>query len=318
MGRRLGALLAATVFSFSLGCEYIDDTGGGGGIGGTVNFVQGFVFVRKDDRNLYIADKSDYAANAKLTTSGGVRHPSLSRDGKRVVFVHGSGADSELVVVASAGGTPTVVLPAASGRKNLRTPVFSPDGSKIAYAFDDGTGSAIGVVGADGSNDSKLVPTGASSLSFASPSFYPDGKNVLAIAGNNPASYDQLVKVSLDTGSVVESINNLGTEATNIANRAVISPDGAKAAFDGQLSTSLAARIFVIDLASKKVNRLTEYPSDTGANDGFPTWVGSGQVGFSSDTGGADQVYVLSSSTPTPTSGGLQVPSAIEPWFGPN
>ena len=76
-------------------------------------------------------------------------------------------------------------------------------------------------------------------------------------------------------------------------------------------------RIFVIGLSSQTVTRLTDYPADPTANDSFPTWVGSTQVGFSSDTGGNDQVYELAS-TAMMSSGGLVLPSAIEPWFGPN
>jgi hypothetical protein len=76
-------------------------------------------------------------------------------------------------------------------------------------------------------------------------------------------------------------------------------------------------RTFVMDLFSRAVNRLTNYPADQSANDGFPTWVGNDQVGFSSNVGGADQVYVIPANADR-SSGSLKVPTASQPYYGPN
>ena len=104
--------------------------------------------------------------------------------------------------------------------------------------------------------------------------------------------------------------NTLGAAATQISNRLVVSPDGTKAAFDGQISSG-RSRIFVIDLTSKSVQQLTNYPSEPDARDGFPSWVGADRVAFQSDYGGGDQVYALSSSAQG-TSGGIELPGAVE------
>lgn len=296
-------LLAAT------GCIPADDTGGGGGIG---SFTRGFVFV-KSDRNVYLADSSNYRATPiQLTTDGGNRHPSLSRDGRQVVYVHGG---NELDVVRAASGvSPTSIYVASGGRTNLRTPVFSPDGNFVVFAYDLAGTSVLGRVNVDGSGLRDLTS------GVASPSFYPTGGSVLAIAGPSSAQFSQLVRVDVLTGSPTNVAGSLG-QACTVVNRAVISPDGTRAAFDGRLFSggfcSGPTRIFVMDLGNRSVNQLTDYPGDPTAADGFPTWVGTDQVGFSSSVGGADQIYVLRANA-IMTSGGLVIPSASEPYYGPN
>ncbi len=299
-----------------LACPELDP-GGGGGIpdGGTgIDFSKGWVYVRKDDlRKVYIADSRDVSRTAPLSSHADARHPSLSADGRKVVYVRSVGSDTELWVISSSGGTPTRILSSDAAKRNLRTPVFSPDGKKIAFAYDEGAGSSIGVVNDDGSGFQRLAGGGA--LSYGSPSFYADGTAVLAAAGSSASGFNQIHKVPL-SGSPQPITNDLGNEAMVIVNRVVLSPSGTRAAFDGRLSSN-AVRIFVVDLTSKQVHRVTDYPGDPNAQDGFPAWVGPDSVGFSSNTGNADQVYVLPASAQK-TSGGLTLLGAVEPWFGPN
>ena len=318
--RATGFLVVAIIAS---GCQL---TGGGGGTGGgaggaggggamMTSFTKGYVYVRKDDRNVYIVDVSDLQTTARLTTSGGTRHPSISRDGKRVVFSRQTGADTEIATVGTLGGANTSVLSSSATVKNLRNPIFSKDGTKIFFTYDLGVASAIGVVNVDGTGFKSLA--GSSTFSYASPSLFADGLTMLAGAGNNGTNLTQLERVDAATGMATNVTNTLGTsfEGTTISNRAVVSPDGSKAAYDGRL-TSGSSRIFVINLTTKAVTQLTDYPGDPTANDSFPTWVSNDKIAFSSDTGGNDQVYVLPA-TATKTSGGLTLPSATEPWFGP-
>ncbi|MFZ5468562.1 MAG: hypothetical protein ACOZIN_03910 [Myxococcota bacterium] len=302
------------VLLLPLGCPLLNDDGGGGGSNSVV-FSKGFVFVRKDDRNVYVADEADLSTVGRLTTAGGAHHPSLSQDGRQVVFVQTNGGESAIQTVAVNGGAlPSTVFSSTATQKNLRTPVFSPDGRKIAFAYDEGASSSIGWVNADGTGFERLA--GGSALSYASPSFYSDGTRLLAIAGSSSATYTQLENIDLATGTATNVTSNLGPAALQVANRVVVSPDGSKAAFDARTSVG-GVRIFVIDLTSKEVGQLTEYPADPNVVDGFPTWVGISQVGFSSDSGGNDQVYALPANI-TKSSGGLKLPSAIEPWYGPN
>ena len=305
-------LLCASLLLSFFSCDLLTGGGGGGG-GGTINFQRGFVFLRPEDRNLYVADEKSYVDVQQLTTAGGARHPSLSKNGRVVVFVASTGSDTSLATVPVAGGAVSTVFQSTTTVKNLRTPVFSPDGQKVVFAYDDGAGSSVGVVNLDGSGFEKL---GGGALSYTSPSFLPDGLSVLVAAGAPGSGYNQVERITLSTKSAVNVASTLGNEAQQVVDRLVVSPDGSKAAFDGRIS-STGTRIFVMDLTSKAVTQLTDYPGEPGARDAFPTWVGNDKVGFSSDTGGAEQVYVLPASS-TKTSGGLTLPKALQPSYGPN
>jgi TolB protein len=250
-----------------------------------------------------------------LTSTSNVHTPSLTVDGKKVVFALQSASGSEVDVVAVTGGTPSTVISTATETtlSNLREPVMSPDGTKVVFACDQGGGSALGIVNADGTGFAIL----AASQTFISPSFYPDGTAVLAAAGSSVGTLTSLQKITLATGMSQSITGSLGNEAQTVANRVVISPDGTHAAFDGRLGSG-ATRIFTIDLANpNNITHVTDYPADPSANDTFPSWQGNATVAFSSDTGGNDQVYTVAS-TASLTTGSLVLPSAIEPWFGPN
>jgi len=301
------------------GCELLAGGGGGSGGGGggnnTLSFARGYVFVRKDDRNVYLADEKDLQVTARLTAGGGARHPSISSDAKRVVFARQTGADTELATVATTGGSTTAVLTSGPDVKNLRNPIFSKDMTKIFFVYDTGTSSKLGEINVDGTGFRSLA--GGSTFSYGSPSLYSDGRSMLAGGGNSSSALSQLERIDAATGMPTPVTNTLGLnfEGQQIANRVVVSPDGTKAAYDGRL-TAGSTRIFVVNLTTQAVTRLTDYPADPNANDSFPTWVGNDKIGFSSDIGGNDQVYVLPA-TSTNTSGGLTLPSAVEPWYGP-
>jgi TolB protein len=298
------------------GCELIGGGGGGtgggaGGGGGRLDFKTGFTFVRKDDRNVYVADESDYSTVAVLTNSANVRTPSLSRDGKRIVFVRGTGMSAEIAIVSSSGGAVSTVLASTALASNFKTPVFSPDGTRIAFSYDDGTSTSIGLVNVDGTGFAKLV--GGGPLAYASPSWSPDGNTIIAAAGNVGLPLTQIERIDVATGTPQSVTNALGSEALGIAGRLVLGPDGTRALFDGRVASGVT-RLFVIDLTTKAVTKVNDYPADPAANDSFPCWVDMNTIAFSSDSGGNDSVY----SKAADGSGGvtLLVPKAIEPWFG--
>lgn len=307
-------LAVAVVVATTLACEPPEGSGGGGGAGfGVSNFTQGFVFVRADDKNIYASDSSSgFAEVARLTRNGDNRHPSLSPNGQQVVFVHGGLGTSSLMVAPLSGGEPRTLLASDETTGRFHNPVFSPDGQRVAFTFERGGSSLLGVINADGSGFEQIS---AGTLSHASPSFYPDGLHVLVAAGSPGLGYNQLERVNLDTREAVSVLSGLGNEAVRIRNRVVISKGGTHAAFDGELSSGVT-RIFAVALDSGAVTRLTDYPADPNANDSFPTWSGASEVAFSSDTGGNDQVYTVSSNA-VRQPGTLRLPSAIEPWFGP-
>jgi len=302
--------------SSSTSCIF--DIFGGGGGGGSINFASGFVFIRDDTQDVYVADQTDYGNVGQLTTNGGNRHPSLSADGRQAVFAHVDTASvwSLMTVATSGGGAARTVYTAdaVAGQKNFKNPVFSADAAVIVFAFEVGTTSRIAKVNAaDGSGFTELT---SGLTSFASPAFYPAAifpDTVLVISGNTIGDYTQLQRININTMQALSATNNLGGEAASIAERAVLSPDGTKVAFDGKLaSASSTTRIFVQTLGTGATLRITDA---TSGNHSFPTWASTTTVGFVSNEGGANQVYIQPDST-TDT-GQLTIPSANQPWFGP-
>ncbi len=300
-----GVVVAA--FGGLNGCFLLGGGGGGGTGGGTASFATGFVTIRKDDRNVVLTDERDVNAPVQLTSIGGASMPSFSSDGRQVVFARKSGQDTELMVVAVSGGTPTTILRSSANQTNLRTPVFSPDGTRVAFAYDDNPpSSSVGLVNVDGSNFRKLI--GGGPLAYASPSWFPDGSALLVTAVNLGMTQHQVERVDVATGMPTNVTNTLGNEVIAIASRLIISPDAKRAVFDGRVSSGVT-RIFVLDLSTKVVTR-QRTPSNGAVNDSAPSWIDSTNFVFSSDEGGNDQVYRQAVGASSPT---LAVPLAIEP-----
>lgn len=306
------AVLAATAFE---GCELFGGGGGGGGGGAgggsAVSFTRGFTYVRRDDRNVYVADEADFQTAGVLTVGAGASTPSLSKDGRQLVFVRKTGLDTELATVPVIGGVPTTVLRPTGTARNFRTPVFSLDAQRIAFAYDDGTVSAVGLVNADGSSFQRLA--GGGSLAYGSPSFFADGAALLVATGTPGLGFTGLERLDVATATPTPITNTFGAEAQAIGTRAVVSPDGTKAVFDARVASG-ATRIFVIDLASRQVAKVNDYVNEPGTNDTAPCWMDAATVAYSSDSGGNDNVYKVST---TGTGRKLLLPKAIEAWYGP-
>ncbi len=305
---KLGLGTAAAILSVQLvGCSA--DLGGGGG---TLTFRSGFVYVRRDDRNVYLADDSAPSIPIQVTIGGGYRMPALSRDASKIVFVRGSGANAEIDTIsvnAASGIAPTTVVTSDASHRDFRNPVFSPDGSYIVFAYLSGSSSLLGRVIVNGGAIQPI--SGRPSRSYASPSFFPGGSRLLAASGQSAFSYDSLEQVALGGGAIV--ITTLPNQLSGLANRAQVSPDGNQVALD--LLSNGTSKLWGYNLMGDSFHQLVSYPAAS-SNETFPTWVGISQVGYSSDFGGNDSVYVVAASA-TNGSGVLKVPSAIEPFYAP-
>ncbi len=305
----LSLLLVFTFFSCDL--FGIPPGGGGGETGGGTgsnDFSKGFVFVRKADGNVYVADDSDTSSASALTSAGASRHPSLSVDKQRVVFVTGTGDAAVIATVPSTGGAVSTVLTSSAQYRDFRTPVFSPSGARIAFSYADGAISRIGVVDIDGTGLQTLAST--SPLSYATPSWSPDGTALYVAAGSALSELTQVERIEVASETVANVTNTLGLSALGISGRLAVSPDGAKAAFDARVASG-ATRIFTLDLSSKQVTQV--YGGEAGGVESFPSWMDNGTLAFSSDTGGNDNLY--SATLPSTDSPALLVPSAIEGWY---
>ncbi|WIG94365.1 hypothetical protein [Myxococcus sp. SDU36] len=312
--RFLGAVLAVGMLG---GCEPLDD-GGGGGIGDAL-FTRGFAFVREDDRNVFVVDDSgDANSPQRLTNVGGAYWPSVSRDGRSVVFVQRSGSATSLLTVPTSGGTPSTLFRAndsacARGCANFRTPTFSPDGRSVVFVFSPGNSSqtALARINTDGSGFQELTPNNV--IAYGAPSFVPNGSAVLAGAGSGLNQLDQLAHVPLNGGTITYSSLSAGVQF--VENRVAVSPNGSQVALDGRLSSG-GTRIFVGQLSGSNVGALQRVTSGgVGSEESWPSWTGASQLGFLISAGGSDPgIYRANLSSGAVS---LAVPSATEPSYGP-
>ncbi len=310
--------LAAT--ACDLGSLGTGGTGGGSAAGGGSaynGFASGFVFVNRTDGHVYVTDATNVPTPVAVTSIPGTgRTPSLSHDGKVIVFAESTADDSGIVTVPSQGGQATTILLASAnpGVTNVRTPVFTPDGLHIVFSYDYGGSSAVGQVNIDGTSPTLLA--GASSFAVSGASLYPDGSAFLAAAGPSTDQLTQLVGVVIASDTQSNIASTLGLDAENLLTRVVVSPDGTMATFDARVSSG-SSRIFVMNLSTLVVAQVTDEPGAPGANDTSPCWVGSTEIAYSSTVSGADATYVIAASS-VRTAGMLQVTGAADPWYGPN
>ena len=308
-------VLIGVLSVFAVSCNDIGDGGGGGGgPGGGFAFNHGYVYVNPDDQNVYIVDDSNLSAPQVLSRTGDAMQPSISRDGKSVVFIFGTNAGAPAIqtVPTSAAASPTTVLASSSSVLNLRNPVFSPDGTAIVFVYDDASGlSHVGLVGSNGQGFTTLS-TGNGD--YVSPSFGPDGSLFVGF-GSSAGAVSEIDQIDISSGAQTQLLATLGNTAMSIVDRMAISPDGTRAVFAARVSSG-ATRIFVADLSTKNVVQLSDHPGEPGAEDSYPTWVGVTQLAFASNAGGARGVY-LAAATDTVTAGTLTLPSGLMPWYGP-
>ncbi len=292
------ALIAAAALAVS--CNDLD--AGGGGDTDKFQFSRGYVFQRPGEREIFIADEADYQLDRKLTSSGSNSRPHLSADGRTVVFVHTNESGRTSIRRVPAGGGSESEVVAASPDFNFSDPWVTPDGGKVVFISTNSGGgeSSLSVVNIDGSGGLS-VPQ---STNDASPSLYPGAADVLTF---NALSRNELSKVQLSSGVRASRVQNLA----NSGNRAVLSPDGKLIAYEAQVGS--LTRIFVVAEDGSGTPRQV---SNTDGNDTFPTWVGGTRLGFTSDSGGAENIYEIDVNAPEGTSARLKVPIAAQGSYG--
>jgi Tol biopolymer transport system component len=196
------------------------------------------------DGDLYIIDIAT-GAIARLTTGLDASYPSWSPDGSQLVFVSGQGAG--LSVIGADGSDRRVI---ADARGYYENPSWSPDGSAIAFQSVVSPGVldrvAIYVVRSDGSNARQLTD-GSRSEGF--PAWSPDGRSIAYSAA------DRLWLMAAD-GTDPHPLTECDLPCvTDFA--PAWSPDGSKIAFVRQEDGGAARRLFVADVATGDVRRLT-------------------------------------------------------------
>ncbi len=127
-----------------------------------------------------VAATTDWSAarNTPITFRAGIEaYPSLSPDGRSLVYVADLGFGDDVYLLRIGGSNPVNLTADNPGRDTM--PAFSPDGNSIAFRSDR-KDSGIYVMGATGENPRRIADFGYS------PSWSPDGEHIVVATGHQP------------------------------------------------------------------------------------------------------------------------------------
>lgn len=216
--------------------------------------------------------------------------PAFSPDGRQIAYRSNAGGSWQIFVSGIDGTNPRPIT--AAGQDNYEA-VWSPDGTQIAFVSDRGSSKQIYVMNSDGSSQRPLT---ANTAYNDDPSWSVNGSIIfesdvngrfaifqISPAGGGPVELiawgessstpawskdgawlafesrvgdDRHIWIARSNGSDVQQLTALGSSDE----RPAWSPDGTKIAFHSnylQANPDSAADIWVIDIATKAVNRLT-------------------------------------------------------------
>jgi len=224
------------------------------------------------------------ASFTQVTDQPGVETtPSLSPDGKSVVYAKTIGTDTALYLLRIGGRSPIRLSPNAPARD--QQPAFSPDGERIAFRSDR-EGSGVFLMTATGESVTRLIDFGYT------PSWSPGGAEIVVSPGN---FYSPINISAIARGLSVVNLKSGAVRKLPIDERAfqpTWSPSGARIAFWGVHGNSGQRDIWTLaadgsDAAAGGV-RVTDDP----ALDWSPTWSPDGRhLYFSSTRGGTMNLW---------------------------
>jgi Tol biopolymer transport system component len=212
------------------------------------------------DRDLFFANPD--GSNMRLVATGSngderVPYYSLSPTSDDIAGLRRVEDHYEVVVYDAPGAEPRFIVPGVSAE----TPVWSPDGTRLAFLSEP---TALNVVNADGSDLRQLSEE-------AYPSMYPfwsaDGTSIYFLATNFEFS-----QIAPDGTEAVE-ISDFETQAGGQVFDYALSPDRQTMAVSVLLSPPFQIPLFVFDLRTKAVTRLTQ---EEGLKVSDPAWSANG------------------------------------------
>ncbi|HVE66397.1 MAG TPA: protein kinase, partial [Thermoanaerobaculia bacterium] len=246
------------------------------------------------------------ASFTKLTEEGGVESfPSLSPDGKSLVYVSEADGDADIYLRRVGGYNPVNLTADSPGEETA--PAFSPDGQRIA--FSSGRLRGIFTMGATGESARRISDTGSN------PSWSPDGRE-LAV-GSEP------VRHPLSRSSTQSELWALDVASgrkrripTGDAVQPAWSPHGHRIAYWG-LREGKAGQRDIWTVASRGGGTPVSVTDDTFV-DWSPAWSPDGRfLYFSSNRGGTMNLWRLAIDEETGrTSGPAETVMTPTTWSG--
>ncbi|MBU1819901.1 MAG: PDZ domain-containing protein [Bacteroidetes bacterium] len=237
-----------------------------------------------------------YSVSAQ-TTPTWLRYPSLSPDGKTIVFTY----KGDLWKVAAAGGT---AIPLTLHEAHDYMPVWSRDSKSIAFASDRYGNFDVFLMPVEGGEPKRLTYHSNDESPF---DFTPDGKSVVFgaarqdLASNRQfptGSQPELYSVSVSGGRVAQLLSTPAEDVkfSKDGNKLVYhDKKGGENAWRKHHTSSIARDIWVYDVKSAKHTKLTTFNGE----DRSPILAEDGRtIFFLSERSGSFNVYRMNMDTP--------------------
>jgi Tol biopolymer transport system component len=224
------------------------------------------------------------ASFTQVTDQPGVETtPSLSPDGKSVVYAKTIGTDTALYLLRIGGRSPIRLSPTAPAQD--QQPVFSPDGERIAFRSDR-EGSGVFLMTATGESVTRLIDFGYT------PSWSPDGTEIVV----SPGTFSSPTDISaIAHGLSVVNLKSGAVRKLPIDERCfqpAWSRSGARIAFWGVHGRSGQRDVWTVAADGSDAATGGVKVTDDAALDWSPTWSPDGRyLYFSSTRGGTMNLW---------------------------
>ena len=227
-----------------------------------------------------------HAQDAPLTLAYQLTHsetvdPSLSPDGKRMVYINVVAGKEQLFAVNLDGSNPAQLT---HDDANHEDPAWSPDGKKIAFVLIKDKIEQIHLMNADGSGVEPLTPTGFRTIH---PNWSPDSKKVAYCTDDDlqpPKKNDADIYVIDVATKQAQKIISGGVNTYP-----AFSPDGKRMAFRRMLGEN-NSEVFIANSDGSDQRNLTNHP----AFDGWPSWSPDGtKIAFASNRNRSYEIYIM-------------------------
>ncbi len=242
---------------------------------------------------------ADGSARRKLTDNPSTNfYPSLSSNGKQIVFSSRRTGNFEIFIMDINGGN---LKQLTDHIGNLYAPEISPNGNRIIFTAETGGKQSIWVMRSDGSNPHPLLDSPQDGVD---PTWSPDGSQIAFASDRNGPT--QLFVMNSD-GSKQHPVFRGEPE---VGGRSSWSPDGNWLTFYSGITGD--HNIYIVGIDGKNLQPLTNGGDNLG-----PSFSPFGQwIAFTSFRDGNNEIYVMHSDGSQPTRITINVNSDWQPRWG--
>ncbi len=227
--------------------------------------------------NILIIKESGIAVTLTEGDSKNLR-PAISPDGSKIAFYSDMSGNFDIYISSMDG---EAIRNISLDDADNYLPQWSPDSNRICYQSYDGEFSNIYIINSDGSAKFKLTQDGTENYG---PVWSPEGDKIIYVS-NEGGNYN-IYSMVLENG-----IKQRLTHDQYYPNYLSFTPDGGKVLYTAGKIDSTIFEIYVLDLASLDLRRLTDYRSYTS----MPLWAEGDIIVFGSDMNGSSQIYSINS-----------------------